>query len=97
MTRLRLRQLVIASESLETADQLREVLDLGEPYADPGVAEFGLENAVFAIGNQFMALLVAGTASGVQVEQIANRGGVKDLVGIFILQFDHAAARTTIA
>ena len=52
MTRLRLRQLVIAAETLETADQLKDALDLGAPFHDPGVKEFGLENAVFAIGNQ---------------------------------------------
>ncbi|MGB3625763.1 MAG: VOC family protein [Henriciella sp.] len=55
--RLRLRQLVIAAETAEAADQLKAVLNLGKPYADPGVAEFGLENAVFAIGEQFLEVI----------------------------------------
>ena len=50
----RIRQLVWACESLASADDLKRLLDLGEPFADPGVAEFGLENAVFAIGDQFL-------------------------------------------
>ena len=45
----RIRQLVWACESLASADDLKRLLDLGEPFADPGVAEFGLENAVFAM------------------------------------------------
>ena len=57
MNRLRLRQLVIAAESRETADQLQKTLALGNPFADPGVAEFGLENAVFAIGDQFLEVV----------------------------------------
>lgn len=57
MTRLRLRQLVIAADNSQTADELQAVLGLGEPYADPGVAEFGLENAVFAIGDQFLEVI----------------------------------------
>ena len=53
----RLRQLVWACASLEPADQLRELLDLGEPFADPGVVEFGLDNAVFALGDQFLEIV----------------------------------------
>ena len=41
MTAPRLRQLVIAAETLEAADQLGELLELGAPFVDPGVKEFG--------------------------------------------------------
>ncbi|MCA8901642.1 MAG: VOC family protein [Hyphomonas sp.] len=58
MTVPRLRQLVIAANSLETADAVREVLGLGEPFPDPGVGEFGLVNAVFALGDQFLEVIV---------------------------------------
>ena len=54
----RIRQLVIAAKTLETADQLGELLGLGEPFVDPGVAEFGLENRVYAIGDQFLEVVV---------------------------------------
>ena len=54
MTAPRLRQLVIAAETLEAADQLGELLELGAPFVDPGVKEFGLENRVYALGDQFL-------------------------------------------
>src|SRR5205085_4538674 len=39
----RLRQAVVAAQDLDAvAGELRERLGLGEPYADPGVAYFGL-------------------------------------------------------
>lgn len=58
MTLPRLRQLVIAARSLETADQLAEVLGLGEPHIDPGVGVFDLVNRVYAIGDQFLEVVV---------------------------------------
>lgn len=91
MTALRLRQLVIAAESLKTADQLREVLDLGEPYADPGVAEFGLENAVFAIGKQFIEI-VAPTQKDAPVRRFLDRQGPGGYMAIFQTE-DLKAAR----
>ncbi|MEO1101640.1 MAG: hypothetical protein AAFW65_07315 [Pseudomonadota bacterium] len=54
---MRIRQLVIAAADAETANTLRTVLGLGEPYRDPGVGEFGLDNAVFAIGDQFLEVV----------------------------------------
>lgn len=54
----RLRQLVMAAWSLETADLLAEVLGLGAPYIDPGVGVFDLENRVYAIGDQFLEIVV---------------------------------------
>ena len=63
MTAPRLRQLVIAAETLETADRLGELLGLGAPFIDPGVKEFGLENRVYAIGDQFLEVVVPMTDS----------------------------------
>lgn len=54
----RLRQAVLAAPDLErTIDRLRGELALGEPYRDPGVAHFGLVNAVFAIGDAFLEVV----------------------------------------
>jgi Glyoxalase-like domain len=54
----RLRQAVLAARELEpTVDRLRGELELGEPYRDPGVAYFGLANAVFAIGDTFLEVV----------------------------------------
>ena len=52
-----IRQLVIASSTLKAADDLKYLLNLGAPFYDKNVAEFGLENAVFAIGNQFLEII----------------------------------------
>jgi hypothetical protein len=55
---VRLRQAVIAATDLDgVAGSLREALGLGEPYADPGVAHFGLRNAVFALGDTFLEVV----------------------------------------
>lgn len=54
----RLRQLVIAASDLNAADDLEAILGLGEAFEDPGVAEFGLVNRVYAIGDQFLEIVV---------------------------------------
>jgi hypothetical protein len=47
---LRFRQAVLAARDLDAAVQeLRAALPLGEPYADPGVAYFGLRNSVMPL------------------------------------------------
>ncbi|MEM5516754.1 VOC family protein [Henriciella sp. AS95] len=57
MTKLRLRQLVIAAPGPEVADDLRKVFQLGKPFHDKAVAEFGLKNSVFSIGDQFIEVV----------------------------------------
>jgi glyoxalase-like protein len=58
MPGVRLRQAVLCARDLEgTAARLRADLDLGEPYRDPAIAHFGLENAVFAIGDTFLEVV----------------------------------------
>lgn len=52
-----IRQLVIACPSLKAAADLKYLLNLGESFYDKGVAAFGLENAVFALGNQFLEVI----------------------------------------
>jgi hypothetical protein len=66
----RLRQAVLTARDLDsTVTTLRERFGLGEPYHDPGVAQFGLTNAVFAIGDTFLEVVsptdtsVAGAAT----------------------------------
>ena len=54
----RLRQAVLAARDLDaTVERLRAEHGLGEPFADPAVAYFGLRNAVFAIGDQFLEVV----------------------------------------
>ena len=82
MTAPRLRQLVIAAETLETADRLGELLGLGAPFIDPGVKEFGLENRVYAIGDQFLEVVVPMTDSA-PARRFIDRGGEGGYMAIF--------------
>ena len=82
MNKLRLRQLVIAAETRKTADQLQEVLDLGKPFADPGVAEFGLQNAVFAVGEHFIEV-VWPVKEDAPVRRFLDRNGEGGYMAIF--------------
>jgi hypothetical protein len=59
----RIRQAVLAAWEIEsTVERLRAEFGLGEPYRDPGVAHFGLVNAVFAIGDTFLEVVSPVTA-----------------------------------
>jgi hypothetical protein len=76
---VRLRQAVLVAAELEPLlARLREELGLGAPFRDPGVAEFGLVNAVFAIGDCFLEIVSPtrpGTAAGRQLERAGGDGG----------------------
>ena len=76
--RVRLRQAVLVAAELEPVERaLRDSLGLGEPYRDPGVAEFGIVNAVFAIGDCFIEVIApdrAGTAAGRYLERHGDGG-----------------------
>jgi hypothetical protein len=82
MGQVRLRQLVIAAAKLDVADVLAEVLGLGEPFLDPGVAEFGLVNRVYAIGDQFLEIVVP-TALTAPAGRFRSRGGDGGYMAIF--------------
>jgi hypothetical protein len=76
---VRLRQAVLVAADLDAvAGRLRAELGLGEPFADPGVAEFGLRNAVFALGDTFVEVISPaqeGTAAGRHLERLGGDGG----------------------
>jgi hypothetical protein len=91
MGEVRLRQLVIAAETLSVADTLADVLGLREAYLDPGVAEFGLINRVYAIGDQFLEVVVP-TALTAPAGRFLARGGEGGYMAIFQTD-DLAAAR----
>jgi hypothetical protein len=90
---MRLRQVALAARSLEPALlALQRVLGLGEPFRDPGVAEFGLQNGVLPVGDAFLEVVSpvkADTAAGRWLER---RGGDAGYMAIFQTD-DLAAAR----
>ena len=67
--RVRLRQAVLAAGELEPVElALRSTLALQESFHDPGVGMFGLQNAVFALGDRFLEIV-----SPVQPDTAAGR------------------------
>ena len=75
---LRIRQIVFVVRDLATRSrQLAALLALDPPYRDPGVAEFGIDNAVYAFGDQFIELISPignGTAAGRHLERRGEGG-----------------------
>ena len=78
MVGVRIRQLVFASKHKADIDRLKHILSLGEGFVDPGVAEFGLTNGVFALGDQFLEVVVPveeDTAAGRFIDRTRGEGG----------------------
>jgi len=94
MASVRLRQVALVARRLApVADRLREELALGPPYRDPGVGEFGLENAVFAVGDTFLEVVAPvreGTTAG---RYLDRRGGDGGYMAIFQVPDVHEARR----
>ena len=91
---MRLRQAVLVAAELEPVETaLRDALGLAEPFRDPGVAEFGIVNAVFALGDCFLEVISparAETAAG----RYLDRHGDGGYMAIFDLEdLDGARAR----
>ncbi|HEX2849025.1 MAG TPA: hypothetical protein VHN98_00660 [Acidimicrobiales bacterium] len=80
----RLRQVALVARTLQpAADELRSELALPPPFHDPGVDAFGLENAVFAVGDTFLEIVAPvreGTTAGRYLER---RGGDSGYMAIF--------------
>jgi Glyoxalase-like domain len=87
---VRLRQGVVVDWELEPlCGRLRSGLGLGEPFADPGVAEFGLRNAVMALGDTFIEV-IAPIAPGAPARRRLERHGSGGYM--LIVQVDDVAA-----
>lgn len=73
---MRLRQLALVARDLDDCvGALRSVLGLGAPYADPGVATFGLRNAVFPIGDTFLEVISPDAPDTTAGRFLDRRGG----------------------
>jgi hypothetical protein len=93
----RLRQVaLVARDCGQVADELRRVFGWPPPFHDPGVGQFGLTNAVFAVGDTFVEVVApaqSGTTAGRYLER---RGGDGGYMAIFQVR-DLAAARRRVA
>jgi hypothetical protein len=78
---------VLVAERLEpVADALRSTLGLGQPFRDQGVGEFGLENAVFALGDCFLEVIAPKRADTAAGRYLARHGGDGGYMVIFDLE-----------
>ena len=81
-----------ANESEPVVAALRKHLDLDEPIADVGVAQFGLRNAIFVLGDTFLEVVSParpGTAAG----RFLTRRGEGGYMAIFQVPALEAARR----
>jgi hypothetical protein len=73
---IRLRQVALIAPDLDpVVDELRSAFGIEVCFHDPGVAEFGLRNALLLVGDQFIEVLspiADGTTAG---RLLAKRGG----------------------
>jgi hypothetical protein len=93
---LRLRQIALVANDLDAVvGELQSRLGLEIAFRDPGVATFGLHNAVLPVGNQFIEVVSPtreGTAGGRYLDRRGGDGGY-----MVILQADeHAAHRARV-
>ncbi|HEX6031928.1 MAG TPA: VOC family protein, partial [Tepidiformaceae bacterium] len=76
---LRLRQIALVARELAPVEaDLKAVLGVEVCYRDPGVERFGLENALFPIGDQFLEVVAPireETAGGRYLERRGGDGG----------------------
>jgi hypothetical protein len=75
----RLRQVALVAHELDTVvEQLCDTFGLSICFHDPGVAEFGLHNALMVIGDQFLEVVsptTDGTTAGRLLEKRHGDGG----------------------
>ncbi len=92
--RVRLRQAVLVAAELDPVERaLRDALGLDEPYRDPGVGEFGIVNAVFAIGDCFLEVIAPDRANTAAGRYLASRGDGGYMAIFDLEQLDAARAR----
>ena len=76
---IRLRQVALVARNLqEVLDDLNGTFGLEVAYRDPGVATFGLQNAVLPVGTQFIEVVSPvqdNTAAGRQLDRRGGDGG----------------------
>jgi len=73
---MRLRQIALVAEKLEpVVSDLCAVLDVEVCFRDPGVAEFGLANALMPIGDTFLEVVSPKQPDTTAGRLLARRGG----------------------
>lgn len=90
----RLRQAVLVAHDLaKVSAELETAIGVTKPFHDVGVGHFGLENAVYAIGDTFLEIVSPtqpDTAAGRHLERLGGDGGYMVMFEVD----DEAALRT---
>ncbi|MGH2685218.1 MAG: VOC family protein [Actinomycetota bacterium] len=91
----RLRQVaLVAAELAPVSDRLQRDLGLRDPFADPGVSAFGLENAVYAVGDTFLEVVAPVQEETTAGRYLDKRGGDGGYMAIFqVPDIDEARKR----
>ena len=72
---MRIRQIVFAAHNLpQSREALAALFALPLPFRDPGVAEFGIDNAVFTFGDQFIEVISPVQADTACGRHLARQG-----------------------
>lgn len=83
---MRLRQAVWVARDLEkVGGELEGSLGVRDPYRDPGVGIFGLQNVVYALGDTFLEVVSPvqeGTAAGRFLERRGGDGGYMIIIQV---------------
>jgi hypothetical protein len=88
-----LRQVaLVAHDCAQVAGELRQAFGWPEPFHDPGVGQFGLTNAVFAVGDTFIEVVAPVQPDTTAGRYLERRGGDGGYMAIFQVP-DLAAAR----
>jgi len=78
------------------ASELGQAFGWAQPFHDPGVGQFGLTNAVFAVGDTFLEVVAPAQPDTAAGRYLERRGGAGGYMAIFQVQ-DLAVARRRLA
>jgi hypothetical protein len=93
----RLRQVALAAYDCDrVSHELRQAFRWKAPFHDPGVGQFGLTNAVFAVGDTFVEVVSPTRADTAAGRYLERRGGEGGYMAIFQVP-DLESARRRIA
>ena len=87
---------LVARDCDRVAAELRGAFGWPPPYSDPGVARFGLSNAVFAAGDTFIEVVAPAEPGTTAGRYLDRRGGDGGYMAIFQVP-DLTAARRRVA
>ncbi|MCP3991430.1 MAG: hypothetical protein GY724_20315 [Actinomycetia bacterium] len=94
---LRIRQIAFVATDLEpVVDELCQILGTNVCFRDPGIAEFGLHNALMPIGDTFLEVVSPITENTTAGRYLERRGGDGGYMVLFQVP-DQTEARARIA